>query len=362
MLRPISLPLLALIAGLNAGCAAFAASFDCSKASSAREKTVCSNPVLSGQDDDVAAAYTALRTRLSPTSADLVRSDQREWLHYLDTACPASGTSRFNHPIADCLREKYTDRLKQLQPNAAGSRVNKPVLYTRAHFVTVAITAKDKDNPDNPDFGTGEFSWPQIDNPSPPQAVWNRAVFAAAAAAASASGPDPKPAKTFDASIDPSGTEWVAATVLSLNDHFLSVDIANSTYGYGAAHPNSSDTYFSWLPQFSRPLTPEDVFRSDVDWKKAVATLVTARLKINGAYIPEYLDEPSLQKAIATEVATPQAWTFSPAGLTIHFGQYEILPYAGGMPSARLTWASLKPLLAPGFHPEDLPTPLPTRH
>ncbi len=360
MIRLASLTLLALLATLDAG-SAFAASFDCSKAASPREKTVCTNPTLSRQDDEVAAAYNALRTRLSPASADLVRSDQREWLHYLDAACPATGTSRFNHPIADCLHEKYSDRLKQLQLISHGDARSKLVVYTRAHFLTVPIAAKDKDNPDNPDFGTGEFSWPQIDNPTPQQALWNRAIFAAAVATASESGPDPKPSKSFDGSVDPSGTESVSATLLSLNDHLLTVDIADSTYGYGAAHPNSSDTYFSWLSQSSRPLQPEDIFRSDVDWKKAVAALVTARLKINGAYVTEYQAETVLQKAIATEVANPHAWTLGPAGLTIHFGQYEILPYAGGMPSARLTWAILKPYLAAGFHPEDLPAPFPTR-
>ncbi len=362
MIRLASLLLLALFASPDAGCAAFAASFDCSKASSPREKTVCTNPALSKEDDDVATAYTALRARLSPTSADLVRSDQREWLHYLDTACPATGTSRFNHPIAACLHEKYADRLKELQPIAHGSAVGKPVLYTRAHFLTVPIAGKDKSNPDNPDFGTGEFSWPQIDNPTPQQALWNQAIFVAAVTTAAASGPDSKPSNIFDSSVDPSGTESLSATVLSLNDHLITVDIANSTYGYGAAHPNSSDTYFSWLSQASRPLKPEDIFRTDVDWKRLVAALVTARLKINGSYVTGYIAEAELQKAIAAEVANTGAWTLGPAALTIHFGQYEILPYAGGMPSARLPWASLKPYLVPGFHPEDLPAPFPSQH
>ena len=70
---------------------ASAQSFDCKLAQSPREKAVCADTRLSALDSEIAANYKSLRAQLSPASAALVESDQREWLHWIDLVCPANG-------------------------------------------------------------------------------------------------------------------------------------------------------------------------------------------------------------------------------------------------------------------------------
>jgi len=68
-----------------------AQSFDCRLAKSPREHAVCSDKKLAANDSAVSAAFKSLRAQLSPELAALVRSDEREWLQWLDVVCPAHG-------------------------------------------------------------------------------------------------------------------------------------------------------------------------------------------------------------------------------------------------------------------------------
>ena len=83
-MRSIHIPLLTLAFSLFAA----AQSFDCKLAKSPREHAVCSDKELAALDSAASAAYKSLRAELSPESAAIVQSDQREWLHWLDVVCP----------------------------------------------------------------------------------------------------------------------------------------------------------------------------------------------------------------------------------------------------------------------------------
>lgn len=109
---PMLLPALSLHAQV--------ASFDCGKAATPTEHTVCATPAL-GRKDVIASTYYQLMLRLKPASAgmayrefdDRVRDDQRQWLHMRDTC---RGDVR-------CLDEAYDRRidalLKTFDANAA---------------------------------------------------------------------------------------------------------------------------------------------------------------------------------------------------------------------------------------------------
>lgn len=129
-MRSIHILLLALAFSLFA----VAQSFDCKLAKSPREHAVCSDEKLAALDSAVSAAYKSLRAQLSPESAALVQSDQREWLHWLDVVCPAHGKG-----IADemnrCLSNEYTNREHDLEQVAhIGRALNLPAfsLYFQA--------------------------------------------------------------------------------------------------------------------------------------------------------------------------------------------------------------------------------------
>lgn len=79
---------------------ATAASFDCSKASSATEQAICSQPALSALDEQVAAAYR------QHNQQGLLQGNQRQWLAGPRAECKADAT---------CLQSRYQERLQQLQ-------------------------------------------------------------------------------------------------------------------------------------------------------------------------------------------------------------------------------------------------------
>ncbi|HRC72233.1 MAG TPA: lysozyme inhibitor LprI family protein [Candidatus Competibacter sp.] len=84
--------------------AAPAASYDCTRADTAAEIAVCSNPGLNRMDEDLAVEYRSLLKRLPPRRAELVRQDQRSWIMARDS-CGAD---------VRCLRARYQERSARL--------------------------------------------------------------------------------------------------------------------------------------------------------------------------------------------------------------------------------------------------------
>ncbi len=91
-----------------------AASFDCSKAGTEMEKTICSDSKLSALDEDLAKVYGEIRSQSKGDAEALsqLTKSQREWLAGLKQkkegkiACTAS---------TECLTISYQKRIKELQ-------------------------------------------------------------------------------------------------------------------------------------------------------------------------------------------------------------------------------------------------------
>ena len=84
--------------------AALAASYDCTRASTAAEIAVCDDPKLNRMDEDLAVTYRSLIDRLPPRQATQLRDDQRSWLVARDS-CGAD---------VRCLRARYQERMARL--------------------------------------------------------------------------------------------------------------------------------------------------------------------------------------------------------------------------------------------------------
>jgi uncharacterized protein YecT (DUF1311 family) len=91
-----------------AATAAVGASFDCNKAHTYRELTVCSQPELSTLDETLSKAYSDARA--SSESPDVLRQSQRTWLATADECRDAV-----------CLASAYQTRIEQLQASTAGN-------------------------------------------------------------------------------------------------------------------------------------------------------------------------------------------------------------------------------------------------
>lgn len=336
-----------------------AQSFDCKVAHTPREQTICADTRLQALDAELAANYKALRTQLSSESAALVQSDQREWLHWIDLVCPAHGKGIAENQTR-CLQNEYFTRVHDLQHTA---HLGTALIFPRAHFV-YKPGGKDDENPadNSPGFGYGSLRWPQIDHPDAAQSTFNAAVKAKAAKLAigffaEKSSTDKN--ATFDTGVDPSGTVDAYFSVEAAGDRFVSITLTDGKYGWGAAHPLTDETSFLWWLDRGRELTAADVFVPNSGWQDKLTTLAVKNLR-SQSDLKDMLGD-DIDKTVHETASDPASWTITRDGLTITFGQYEIGPYAIGMPEVHIPWADLKPCLQPTLDPATLPAPLPKK-
>src|SRR5688572_2855973 len=66
---------------------ATAASFDCSKASTAYERAICDNADLSALDETLAVAFATATGGLSKPAIVVMRENQRNWIKFAERAC-----------------------------------------------------------------------------------------------------------------------------------------------------------------------------------------------------------------------------------------------------------------------------------
>jgi uncharacterized protein len=93
-------------------------SFDCEKAKSAGERTICRDAALSEADRKLDAAYRRLKSTMTATSFATVRKSQRDWLAYVAKSCRSDGAMPEDvvarDELKDCLDGNYADRADRL--------------------------------------------------------------------------------------------------------------------------------------------------------------------------------------------------------------------------------------------------------
>ena len=337
-----------------ASAAAQSPSFPCAQAHTAREKAVCASRDLSALDRKLSDAYVRLRTDLSAEEASSIASDQRQWLAWLDHTCPAHGRG-VKEDFAGCLEGAYNERIEVLQP---GLRLPDGALFfNRAAygFVAGSQAAPGDDVSSDPGFGEGTYRWPQIDHPSPAEAAFNKTIYDEAVRL-TANEHQPHPT-TLTGSLDADGTIDIYSTIEGANEHLIAANLCVSTYGYGAAHPLTGCEGVNYSLTNTREITVDDLFRKDSGYLTALVPLIVKRLPIKPGEVRGVAgwDEPGFRKSALAALTHPSYWTLSKDGLTLTFGQYEVAPYAEGMPEVKLSWTELKPFLNPAFHPDEMP-------
>lgn len=108
-----------------AGSAAAAPSFNCAKATTPVEKSLCGNLVLGDQDAAIAQQYKAVRDKLDPEAAKSLTADQRRYLAVRDKiyAEPYAGSTPFKE-IGTSMRYRL-DFLKAINPQPPAGFVGK---------------------------------------------------------------------------------------------------------------------------------------------------------------------------------------------------------------------------------------------
>ena len=118
---------------LAANSVAYAASFDCAKATTTIEKQICADDQLSALDSQLAQLY--MESRSNSANADLLKSEQRAWLTTVRNKC--------DDP--ECLRQAYTARIASL-----GGTVRNPPVPPDAIAATTDQTDRNATNAEKP--------------------------------------------------------------------------------------------------------------------------------------------------------------------------------------------------------------------
>lgn len=96
---------LTLLVSINS----YGASFDCSKASTKVEKTICENEWLGSLDEELSFFYKKLRVSLSKAESSKLLSEQREWVRERNKTCEIAYNKK------SCLNNRYRKRVTKLK-------------------------------------------------------------------------------------------------------------------------------------------------------------------------------------------------------------------------------------------------------
>lgn len=314
--------------------AAFAAppSFDCAKATSPLEHTICGSPELAALDETLAASYQRALSSLSADGAGFLKSSQRAWIHHAEQIClhPAVPASERGSPqrrrgssVEGCLMRQWSTRLQQLE--VAGLRLGRLVLGRVDHYELQPPTSGD-DTGNNEGPTVHHVGYPFIDSTSPEAREWNRARVPALGLSG--------PGEDLD----------VEVIVGCGNAHLLSILVTTSTYGHGAAHGlYGSEAVNTVLTPKIRALVPSDLFAKGSDWQAKLPALFVEAYRRDRP--PENIDE-GVEQAVRNLAATPDRWLLTPDGLQITFNVYEAGNYASDPGPITVAWDDLAPMLA----------------
>ncbi|MBV8767968.1 MAG: DUF1311 domain-containing protein [Hyphomicrobiales bacterium] len=310
-----------------------AASFDCKKATTVFEKTVCATPELSQADDALAQGFAQALEPLSPTGSAALRDSERAWLRYAATVCRLDGVKRkprhYSLAPKECLETEYGLRLASLGTAASmidGVLVRGVVLYS-------ADPRTDPDEEENGygiGFNTSVLAYPQIDHPrDEAESAWNQYI-----------------ARRVD--------EWKKdrngfVRELRYDDLAFTVETILVTLQYsvasGGVHPDSLLYPVTWLKRQNRPLVAEDVLDRAKKWQEPLAEACLKDL-LARAEPGEGADYVKIPAKLLPRVSDAENWLVTSAGISVQFAAYEIASnYRIGLPRCLVPWRALTPYL-----------------
>jgi uncharacterized protein len=337
LLTPWSLLMVIIaIAILATENSARAASFDCAVAQSKSEKTICGDPKLSDLDAKLAKLYEERKALLSSAGQNALRTSQRNWLRVTNQVCADFKPSSIYEGPGSCLTPRYDERLSELE--SVGERIG-PYRFTRIDLLA-ATPVKDPTDKDGEVAGYAfeHTAYPQIDDPqTTAEIAWNKHA-------------QRKLEKASDCG--PVGDYDIDYQLGYANERFISVEWATSMYCHGTPHglssPNSENMML--MPAL-HAITGQEIFGPGEKWKNQLQSLFWNAFTSRGWAPPEDKAD-DVKKDIQSDVIRPTRWLFTKDGLQFSFDAYQGGCYVCGTEPTTLTWAQLKPLLAP-----DAPVP-----
>jgi uncharacterized protein len=308
---------------------ATAASFDCHKATTWLEKTVCSNPELSKLDDELAKAYHDALASLSPEGQEETKQYQRQWLKELSPFCKARAQFEFDDDTAKCLKNYYEERIKALK----GILIKFSDRIFRKVYIDDSKIDKTCENNVYVDIG---LMYPQIENPRDEnEKFWNDLISQKAI---------DKYKKSREVCTDISS--WFSVSFS--NRHLISCENSAYIYEHGAPHGYTNGSFLNWLLEARRELQLVDLFDDKTDWRNKLAALITQKKgELEAGYGSRYIapGEDLDSGLIDIDKIDPSSdWLISKEknGLAFRFDQWNSNQYV----LVAIDWGTLDPYLS----------------
>ena len=314
-----------LAAFLSMGGPAGAASFDCAKASTTREKAICKNDELSNDDDIMGALYAGARARISDSAAVRLRDSQLSWLRFLGKACPQEKIE----DAVQCLKPWYADRVKFLAHAVTEKAGLTFVTLDEWTFIAPEKQGKEEMPGANQMRYREDVSF-AIDKPA---SDGERAFNALVAKQSDLW-------NGFDGDVQRS--TWFKLN--EATENFASLDIFRWEFHVGAAHGFGAAKHLNYRLDEARPLQVKDIFADKDGWQKTLARHALDGLhKIvgedNGLF-------DGAEETISKMVGDPKNWVVTREGLGVNFPVYSVGPYVIGDHTITTPWKDLAPWLA----------------
>lgn len=295
-------------------------SFDCAKASTPVERTICRSAELAKADRDVATTYAALAAKLSGAAKDHLVKDQQRWVGNRNRAC-------IGEDAATCLKSRYENRLALLKEFGAGA-------YPFVSEQAIVRAGKVKATRYRIDA-----SYPQFDGPSINFTALN-AKFASTAKEAAG---EAVPKADIGDDVDQTWSYEQSFAIHRPGAATISVEV--SFYSFtGGAHGNGGTYAVLVNLRNGRELKPEAVFVPGEDWLRTVTGIVADDLK------KQFVERPGFDDALepaklAELMAEPGRYLFKADGLEIIFNPYDVGPYAAGTYQVAIPYSRLRALI-----------------
>ena len=304
-------------------------SFDCVKAKSAGEKTICLDAGLSRYDLAIANAYERLEKSLTSESFATVQTAQRAWLAYVLKACganmPIPEDQGARSDIKSCLEENYSDRSERLS-GVAVVESGTLRLEPRTRFFS-----KPKPKTEDSDIYPWMAGGPQAkafnDYVEKKLKLSKRRM-------------DDKELFAFGDDIPDNQSLYARRTysVLRFDERIASLQVL--TYDYtGGAHEVLGEASLNWDMAKARPFQASELFDPGKPWRKFVSDFCVTELEAQSS------GEGPARSAVEAVVAGNENWLFAKANARVHFPVYSIASFSGGEFDVDIPYSKLKPYL-----------------
>lgn len=306
-------------------------SFDCAKAKTAGELTICRDADLSAADRRLDAAFRRLKSTETPASFATVQAAQRAWLAYVTKSCRAGRAmpedTGEQNAIRECLADNYgdrADRLEGVEVFKSGALAIEP---------RMRIVLREKPETEESDI----YPW-MIGSASAD--AFNR--YIAKALALDRHRMDDKDLFPFgDEVADMKLHARRTYSLARLDANVASLQIATFDYT-GGAHEAISESSLNWDIARMKPFGLDDVFAKGSAWRTFATDFCLKALhedfEQQGAADPD-------RESVASVVGNGDNWLWGADAATVHFTVYTIASFSGGESDVRIPYNALAPYL-----------------